>query len=313
MVKFSLSVGIMDKAFLDKIINYADEKLSSKNVDYVSFFKEIKLKYSLGAVSHIYNYILQNKTDEKLLSQTIREINKNKYITNFEPLLDFIKNTDNINLKVLAIKTISVFKNTKAVPILLGCLKQDNLNYKIKLAAADALGKIGDKNAFDALRIIATNEDEKSTYVKESAVVALGNLGDDRAIDVFSSILSGKEMFLNKFSYLKERIIEAIPKLNLSKSDKAIEIIKNALLEPSSTIRINAIEALMNINSSQSYDLIYDRLKYDDDIEVKKNALIALYNISDKSILLEVIKNDFEDELKFFAQDLLNEYEDSNE
>lgn len=303
----------MDKAFLEKIISYTEEKLSFNKVDYVCFFKELKTKYSQGANAYIYNYILQNKNDVKLLSQTIREINHDKFITNFDVLLEFIKNTPNIDLKVLAIKTICVFKNTKAVPVLLDCLKRDDLNYKIKLAAADALGKIGDKNAFDALKMVAINTDEKSAYVKESAVVALGNLGDDRAIEVFSLILSGKEMFLSKFSFLKERILEAIPKLNLSKYDKAIDILKNCLLEPSATVRINAIEALMNIPSSQCYDLIYDRLKYDEDIEVKKNALIALYNISNKNILLEVLNNDYENELKDFAQNILNEYEENDD
>lgn len=303
----------MDKAFIEKIINYTEEKLASKKVDHISFFKEIKSKYSLGAVACIYNYILQNKSDTKLLSQTIREINRDKFITNLDSLIEFIKNANDIDLKVLAIKTLCVFKNTKAVPVLLDCLKQEDLNYKIKLAAADVLGKIGDKTAFEALKMVATSTDEKSAYVKESAVTALGNLGDDRAIDVFSLILSKKEMFLNKFSFLKERIIEAIPKLCLSRNDKAIEILKNCLLETSPTVRINAIEALMNIQSSQSYDLIYDRLKYDEDIEVKKNALIALYNISDNKILFEVINNDYENELKEYAQYILKEYEENND
>ena len=52
------------------------------------------------------------------------------------------------------------------------------------------------KNAFEALKNVACDEDEKSAYVKESAVVALGNLGDNRAIDVFSSILSSKQILI---------------------------------------------------------------------------------------------------------------------
>ena len=169
------------------------------------------------------------------------------------------------------------------------------------------MGKIGDKNAFDALGYIVSNEEEKSAYVKESAVVALGNLGDNRAIDVFSSILSSKQMFLDKFSYLKERIVEAISKLDVASDSRALDILKKSLLESSNRVRISAIEAVMNIESSESYSLIYDRLKYDDDFEVQKNALIALYNLSDRKILDEVINGDFSFQLKATAQELIDE------
>ena len=197
----------MNNILKDELKNFIEKQLYVFQNSYTAFFKLIKEKYSASDVSKIYNYILQNKTENKLLNQTIREINSSKYITNFDSLLEFIKKTDDVELKVLAIKTICVFKNTKAVPILLECLKDSNSNYKIRFAAADALGKIGDKNAFDVLGYVATNEDEKSAYVKESAVIALGNLGDNRAIDVFSTIMSSKQVFLDKFSYLKERIL----------------------------------------------------------------------------------------------------------
>jgi len=303
----------MNKIISEEIIEYVNQKLSVSDLNFSAFMKEIKQIYSAGDVACIYNYILLNKTDVKLLDKVIREINSSKYITNFDCLLEFIKTVDDTDLKVLSIKTISTYKNTKAVPVLLDCLRNPDSNYKVRFVAADALGKIGDKNAFDALGYIVTNEEEKSAYVKESAVVALGNLGDNRAIDVFSSIMSSKQMFLDKFSYLKERIIEALSKLDVSKDIRALEIIKRSLLETSSRVRISAIEALMNMESSESYDLIYDRLKYDDDFEVRKNALVALYNISDRRILDEVINGDFDNELKMQAQDIINEYEDNDD
>ena len=171
----------------------------------------------------------------------------------------------------------------------------------------------GDKNAFEALGSVVCDEDEKSAYVKESAVVALGNLGDNRALDVFSAIMSSNKMFLDKFSYLKERVVEAISKLDASKESKAIQILEKSLLEPSSRVRISSIEALMNLETSKSYELIYDRLMYDDDLEVRRNALVALYNLSDREILDKVIMGDFPFELKEFAKDLIHEYEDDNE
>ena len=41
----------------------------------------------------------------------------------------------------------------------------------------------------------------------------------------------------------------------------------------------------MNIDYDIAYDLIKDRLINDDNLEVRKNALIALYNLSDRRIL----------------------------
>ena len=125
--------------------------------------------------------------------------------------------------------------------------------------------------------------------------------------------MSSKQMFLDKFSYLKERIVEAISKLDVSRDKKAIEILKKSLLESSPRIRISAIEALMNAECCESWDLIYDRLKYDDDFEVQKNALIALYNLSDRKILDEVNQGDFSFELKMVAQELIDEYEGEDE
>ena len=300
----------MDKILSSDIVQYLENELKNDKLNYCALFSNCKKFFPLGQNALIFNYILENKINSKLLNQTIREIKNNKLITNFEPLLDFILKTNDVELKTLAIKTISVFKNKKAIPILLECLRDKNSNYKIRLAAADSLGKIGDKVAFETLSTIACDDDEKSAYVKESAVVALGNLGDNRALDVFSSIMSSKQMFLDKFSYLKERVVEAISKLDASKDGKAIEILKRTILDSSSRLRISAIETLMNLESDESYSLIYDRLLYDDDFEVKKNALVALYNLSDRKILDEVVNGEFSSELKSFADELIREYED---
>lgn len=300
----------MDENLSQDIIQYLENELKNDKLDYRGLFLNCKKFFPLGQNALIFNYILQNKQDIKLLNQTIREIKNNKFITNFESLLDFILKTNDVELKTLAIKTIAVFKNKKAIPALLECLRDKNSNYKVRFAAADSLGKIGDKIAFETLSSVVSDEDEKSAYVKESAVVALGNLGDNRAIDVFSSIMDSNQIFLDKFTYLKERVVEALSKLDVSREDRALKILKKSILDSSSRLRISAIEALMNIDSSESYELIYDRLIYDNDFEVKKNALVALYNISDRKILDEVVGGNFSDELKSFASDLIKEYED---
>ena len=299
----------MNKVLSIKIIEEIESGLGNPKTNYFAFFLKIKKIYKGMDIALICNYILENKKNPKLLSETIKTINSNKYIQNFEALLDFIIKTSDVDLKVLAIKTISTYKNAKAVPVLLTCLNDKKSNYKIRFVAADALGKVGGKNAFDALKDVACDDEEKSAYVKESAVIALGNLGDNRAIDVFSSIMSSKQIFLDKFSYLKERVVEAISKLDVSRNEKALNILKTSIVDSSSRIRISAIETLMNLETPQAYDLIYDRLIYDDDFEVKKNALIALYNLTDRGILDEVIKGDFSFDLRALAQEIIDEFE----
>ena len=83
--------------------------------------------------------------------------------------------------------------------------------------------------------------------------------------------------------------------------------------DSSPKITPRAIEALMNSDCRENYELIFDCLKYDSDIEVKKNALIALYNLSDRMILDEVINGDFAEELKEYARQTLRVYEDIDE
>ena len=90
---------------------------------------------------------------------------------------------------------------------------------------------------------------------------------------IISRILLSKQIFLDKFTYLKERVVEAISKLDFSKDGRAFEILKKSILDSSAQVRINTIEALMNIENRESYELIYDRLLNDKEFEVKKNAL----------------------------------------
>ena len=78
-------------------------------------------------------------------------------------------------------------------------------------------------------------------------------------------------------------------------------------------VRINAIEALMNSDDPRAEECIRECLTDPDD-EVKKNALIALYNMSDRSILDEVIADkEYCDYLKAEARSLIEEYEEGEE
>ena len=193
------------------------------------------------------------------------------------------------------------------------CLNNKNENYRVRLACADSLGRIGDKYAVAPLIEVIKDEEEKSVYLKEGATVALGLLGDSRALDPLVSIIEAKQGIMDKFSFLKERAIEALNKMGFGGNDRVFKALKSSLSDESPQVRIEAIEALMDSENPQAFDIIKNVLENDSDEEVKKNALIALYNISDRTILDEVLTSPkYSEALKTTAFDIINEYESEN-
>ena len=276
--------------------------------------------YSAEELIQIYNYFLVQIKEPEILISIIKMLDAYKNSETLSILLDILllrnidfDDADNlINIRVIAAKAISNYKDTSTVGALLYCLNNKKENYKIRLACADALGRIGDKLAVESLIDVVKDDDEKSIYVKESATFALGLLGDTSAIDPLVSIMEAKQGIWDKFSFLKEKIIEALGKLNIN-NNKVLRVLKNSLIDSSPMVRINAIEALMNSEYEEAPTLIRTALK-DDDTEVQRNALIALYNLEGRDILDEVISlPSYSEFLKNEAQELIKEYEENDE
>ena len=280
-------------------------------------------KYEPHNLVKIYTYLMQNCKNPKILSELIRCHDRLRNRESLPILVDMllfklytdddINKDDYINVRVLAAKAIANLKDTTAVHSLLYCLNNKNEHYKVRFACADALGKIGDRFAVSPLIDVVKDEDEKSLYIRESAASALGMLGDTRAIDPLVSILETKNGLLSKFTFLKERILEALSKIKVGDNDRVFSALNQSLIDESPQVRINAIEALMESENPKAYDAIKTCLSDKDD-EVKRNALIALYNIAGRDILDEVIANStYSDFLKMEAVSLINEYESDNE
>ena len=274
--------------------------------------------YSSSELVDIYNYILVNNNNFELLSGVVRLTDKYRAKSTLKILLDILINKrfeqdssdELINLRVLCTKAISNYKDTSTVVLLMNCLNNKSENYKIRLACADALGRIGDKYAVSSLIDVVSDENEKSIYVKESATFALGLIGDLSAIDPLVSIMESKQGIWDKFSFLKEKIVEALGRLNINNT-KVLRVFKTSLMDSSPMVRINTIEALMNSEFEEAPNLIRQALN-DEDNEVQKNALIALYNIIGRDILDEVISLPvYSDFLKSEAKEMIEEYEES--
>lgn len=296
--------------------------LKQAEFDPDKFFDQIKNKYDKNELTLLLRSILCESSDIKLLKNTIQEIATLKFEENLDDLIDFLMSkkfdervdkNEIINLKTFCIKAISFYKDKKCIPVLLYCLNDKSANYKMRFQAAEALGKIGDKIAVESLINVVSDEDEKSVYVRESAAVALGMIGDMRAIDPFLTILEAKKNFLDKFTFLKERVMEAITKINFQSSKRVITAFKNALNDDSPRVRINAIECLMNSEDENAYEFIKEKLK-DTDEEVIKNAVIALYNLKGKEALFEILKDEsLPVAAKDEADEIYREYEDERQ
>ena len=276
--------------------------------------------YNSDEIIEIYNYILTNVKNYDILSGVVKLSDSHKASSTLSVLIDILllKNKEQddsdelIDLRVLCAKAISNYKDTSTLSALLYCLNNKNENYKIRLACADALGRIGDKYAVEPLIDVVKDDDEKSIYVKESATFALGLIGDSSAIDPLVAIMDAKQGIWDKFSFLKEKIVEALGRLNIN-NKKVLHVFKNSLIDASPMVRINAIEALMNSEFEEAPELIRTAL-HDSDEEVQRNALIAMYNLIGRDILDEVISlPSYSAFLKEEAQNMIDEYENSED
>ncbi|MEI8377863.1 MAG: HEAT repeat domain-containing protein, partial [bacterium] len=160
------------------------------------------------------------------------------------------------------------------------------------------------------------DNEEKSLYLSETAAKALGKLRDYRAIEPLVSILEGKEGFVNKFSFFKERIVEALGNIGL-KDNRSLKALKSALLDESPYVRLSAIEALSKTEDEQVAALIKDCL-FDENEEVAKSTVIALYNMLGKVVLTEILETEkmpfvCKEEAKAIFEEYENDEEDTED
>ncbi len=246
----------------------------------------------------IYNYFFEHSDSYEVLMFVLNKIDKFKDKSSRPILIDSlvmkdklasrINDSDNLTrIRVNITKALANTKDSQAVYPLLYCLNNKEENYKVKLSCAEALGKIGDRYAVLPLMNILKDENESSVYVKESAVSALGMIGDEKAVDSIVSILETKKGIIDKFTFLKERALEALNKLNF-KGERVFNALVKSLSDESPQVRINAIEVLMNSDDDRAVPLIKKMLD-DSNREVVQNAVIALYNLLEDDILNEII------------------------
>ncbi len=250
---------------------------------------------------NILNYFFEITNNHVVIFHILKLMNKYKSKVFVSSLVDALvlkeKYKDKIQdmeiqtqIRVSIAKVLANIKDNSSVNALLYCLNNKEENYKLRLSCAEALGKIGDKYAIKPLSEILKDDNENSVYLKESAAFALGMIGDMKAIDPLVNILETKKGIMDKFTFLKERAIEALSKLNI-KSDRVFKALANSLKDKSEQVRINAVEALSAIDDNRVTEVLYSCLS-DKSENVVKNVIIALFNINGEKILYDIL-NDY--------------------
>lgn len=150
-----------------------------------------------------------------------------------DPLIQALSDEAHVNVRVWAAQILGQSNAKKAVPELLARL-QDRAS-TVRMSAAEALGKIGDKRAANDLMDLA-RRDPVST-VRAEAARALGRVGDETVIDSLVVLLDDPDY------WTRLRAIEAI-ELIRPKDTSALD---RALTDPSAEVRGRAAIALERI------------------------------------------------------------------
>lgn len=282
----------------------ANECLINKTDNFQNSLKRIddlEQKVSPDDFAKILIHFFSISNDYNVINYIIKKMNKHKNKEFVSVLIDTLILKDNFKnrinntelqtqIRVNAAKLLANLKDTSAVNALLYCLNNKQENYKLRLSCAEALGKIGDKYAVLPLSEILKDESENSVYLKESAAFALGMIGDKKAVDSLVSILETKKGIMDKFTFLKERAIEALSRINFN-NDRVFEALKQSLKDASPQVRINAVEALSNLDDDRVSDILYSSLS-DKSEDVVRSVIFAMFNLNGEKILYHIINDD---------------------
>jgi HEAT repeat protein len=129
---------------------------------------------------------------------------------------------------------LSDLRDVRAVPALLERLDDADEFPNVRHAAAQSLGKIGDRAATPAL-IRAAEAGE--FWVRYAAVDALGRLGDERAVGPLLNLMK-------QDAWTRPIIVQALGNLE---QPEAVEVLVAALEDSNDSVRVASMEALIKI------------------------------------------------------------------
>ena len=290
---------VMSDKYNEKLEKYLDDFLIGKDGSPDKTIETLKQlnNFPRKDAVEILNFFALKETNPDILFHIVQKLGKYKCKSSIEPLIEiltyFNKSNDReryLKVRCAAAGILGDIKNDNAIISLMYIMNDKDEYYKLRLTAAEALGKIGNPYAVLPLINLASDEEEKSVYVRESAVKALAMIGDERAADPLITIMETKKGIIDKFTFLKERIIETLGKLGF-KQDKKIDALSKALFDESPHVKIRAIEALSEIEDESVLSLV-EPMIFDENEEVAISAINAVYNLEDGEYLSLLLERD---------------------
>lgn len=238
------------------------------------------------------NHFADLEKDTKVLNYIVQEIGRYRDKSSLGVLIDLLtgykeKKNEYLKVRCTVAGILGNFRDESAILPLMYIMNDREEDYRLRLAAAESLGKIGSNKAVSPLIKIVSDDEEKSVYLKESATKALGMIGDEDAVEPLINMLDMQKDLVDKFTYLKEKIVEVLGKLNFKK-DRRIEALRKVLCDRSPHVRASALEALSETGDERVLEYIEPLLR-DDNESVAKTAVCAIYNLMGREYLEEML------------------------
>jgi HEAT repeat protein len=209
---------------------------------------------------------LQKTDNPEIKAQILLSLKRIKEPLVKQAVISFVNDPD-LRLRILAIQTLSFWKETDTVPVLLKALKDpDN---KVAKHAAQALSEMKVKEAVKPLIGFLAKSDKTDPFI----INALGSYGQDIVPDIVP-LLSVKD---------KKTRRSAAQVLGVLGSPKATEALIRALNDPDPEVRAAAAQALGRLNDKRALPYLFKAVEDKND-PVREQAAFAFVAMGNKSV-----------------------------
>jgi len=219
-------------------------------------------------------------------AEMLREWGAEELERHVEALLERLRKDDSWRMRWAAATALGEIGDEGAVEALLEHLRNDD-SWRVRWAAATALGEIGDGRAVEAL--IGRQSEDDNAHVRWGAAVALGKIGGERAVEALISILTEEED-----DTVRGGAAWALGKIG---DERAVEALISILTEDEDErVRGRAAWALGEIGGERAVEALIGRLSEDESPDVRRRGAVGLGNIGDERAVEALIGRLSEDE-----------------
>ncbi|MFX1449189.1 MAG: HEAT repeat domain-containing protein [Promethearchaeota archaeon] len=263
---FEKTLDFKDRELMDKII-YILLEIGSIDGYLLLFekFSNLTLEFKLRILDKINLSVLKiHQIYDQLTSEEIYQFESIAY-----SLLELLKTEEDPIIRVKIIEILGFIGITKIEPLIKILDDQDSC---IKAKVAEALGKIGNQEAFKPLIL---HLDDVSYDVQAKIIRALGELGNSKAVIPLIKKLHSEN---------KNVIWETIISLGKLRDEKAVEHLIPFIDNPNPKIRLKVLDALEKISDPSIISHLIKTLDDDDpNIRAKTVEIFGLVGNSDSS------------------------------